>query len=646
MMSYSRVTKTRIIILVVLCALFIAEAQSVKHLNINTNNSLGVCLQRLRELYQTKNERRHEVDLSCFGQESCPPWFYQSNKDADCKCKCGNSLHYIIHCNEKLQTSAVLDCYCVTFDEKRNATVTGACYYNCENIDKKGFDLVYHTLPKTLSELNEFMCGRFNRTGRLCGECVDGTFPLAYSYNLSCVECPDGHKNWWKVIVSEFLPLTVFYFMILFFKINATSSHMHGYVLFSQAVSIPVLVRIILPALFNIPRVQMLAKVIVAFYGIWNLDFFRVFVPNVCLRATTLQILTLDYAIAVYPLFLMAISYTMIELHDRNFKAVVFIWKPFRFIFTFFRRNWDCRTSVIDAYATFFVLSFMKFLSVSFDILTPAHLQQLNSKDITLVVYYDGSIDYFGKEHLPYAILAIIILILFIAVPLTVLFLYPFKFFQNFLSCFPVRWHILHIFADSFLGCYKDGSEPGTRDCRYFAVLFFVARILSFLIYASTVSSTYFNATIVLWLLFAIMITIAQPFKEVVNYYTKINLFYILLLVIVYTSIAGIDIAEIKDIRFYKPFIVLTTVFVVTPLFYISFITIHWLYTQRKWGKDFIVNIQAWRQGYDWWSFESDSNFEDSLPDRLVHPDQYHEGNLSLFTSLSVNNASSTIATY
>ena len=45
-------------------------------------------------------------------------------------------------------------------------------------------------------DLNENMCGRFNRTGISCGQCKNGTSPFVLSYNMSCVECPEGHKNW------------------------------------------------------------------------------------------------------------------------------------------------------------------------------------------------------------------------------------------------------------------------------------------------------------------------------------------------------------------------------------------------------------------------------------------------------------------
>ena len=89
------------------------------------------------------------------------------------------------------------------------------------------------------------MRGRFNRAGTLCGQCAPGLGPFVLSYNLSCVECPDGNKNWWKFVLAGF-PLTFFYIFIVVFNINITSSRLHGVVLFNQAISMPALARILL----------------------------------------------------------------------------------------------------------------------------------------------------------------------------------------------------------------------------------------------------------------------------------------------------------------------------------------------------------------------------------------------------------------
>ena len=233
---------------------------------------------------------------------------------------------------------------------------------------------------------------------------------------------------------------------------------------------------------------------LLSLYGIWNLDFFRPFYSDLCLGIGILPTLALDYAIAVYPLLLMIISYLLIVLYDRNYRVITIMWRPFRFLFSLFRRNWNIKTSVVDAYATFFLLSNFKFLSVSFDLLVPTQVYHLHgdSYNYSWGLLYAGDMEYFGREHLPYAILAIVVLCVFVILPIAVLALYPFAFFQKFLNLFPVRWYILHTFIDSFLGCYKDGTEPGTRDCRWFTVVYFGIRYGAFVIYGATADGSFY----------------------------------------------------------------------------------------------------------------------------------------------------------
>ena len=125
----------------------------------------------------------------------------------------------MIACDETTGRAAVSDCHCVTYDNVTKETQVGSCYYNCENTAHKTlYDRVYHPLPVNPTELTTKICGRFNRTGTLCGQCAPGLSPFVLSYNLSCVECPDGNKNWWKFVLAGFVPLTFFYMFIVVFK--------------------------------------------------------------------------------------------------------------------------------------------------------------------------------------------------------------------------------------------------------------------------------------------------------------------------------------------------------------------------------------------------------------------------------------------
>ena len=188
-------------------------------------------------------------------------------------------------------------------------------------------------------------------------------------------------------------------------------------------------------------------------FGIWNLDFFRLLYSPLCLHPnlTTLHVLILDYAVAIYPLFSIVIAYLLVQLHDNNFKIIVCLWKPFRVCCLYFRTEWNIRTSLIDAFATFLLLSCVKFLSVSFNLLVPLYVYDASGEPFSKkYLYFDGSVEYFGKEHLPYAIFAIITIVIFIILPCILLCLYPCRCFQRCLNCCKLRCLVLTTFMDAF----------------------------------------------------------------------------------------------------------------------------------------------------------------------------------------------------
>jgi hypothetical protein len=465
----------------------------------------------------------------CASDSQCPTWYFCENSTK--QCKCGKTNHGMIRCNEDRGGAYILNCYCVTYNEECNSSQAGLCFYNCDSDHQMTMnDKVYHLLPMNpAKDLNSAMCGRFNRTGVLCGKCNKGLYPFVLSYNFTCVECPDGHKNWWKFILAGFVPLTFFYIFVMLFNINITSSHLRGVVLYSQVLSTPQMARIILLTIENQHKVLTAVKVVYSFYSFWNLDFFRS-VTDICLNVSTMEALALDYAVAVYPIILIIISYALIELYDHNVVCVVYLWKPFHWIFSFFRKNWNIRTSVIDSSATFFLLLYVKILSVSSDMLMFTSVHNLNGS-VYRALYYDSSVAYFGNEHMVYGILAVFSLVFVIIIPTLVLTLYRFRCFQKLLSCFPIQWHFLHAFVDSFQGSYKDGTEPGTHDCRWFAQCDLYIRLMLFFVYASTLTSMYFLCALIIILSLTVLHINIQPFKKtIVAWYSSIDPIFLLLI--------------------------------------------------------------------------------------------------------------------
>ena len=95
--------------------------------------------------------------------------------------------------------------------------------------------MAYIKLPNNVSDLNDALCSMYNRTGTLCGSCVNGTYLRAYLYDMSCTECVGDRSNWIKYIVITYVPMTLLYMIVLLFKVNIPSSHLQGYIVFSQS---------------------------------------------------------------------------------------------------------------------------------------------------------------------------------------------------------------------------------------------------------------------------------------------------------------------------------------------------------------------------------------------------------------------------
>ena len=543
----------------------------------------------LEEDHRIETKVKDDRKRNCSNSNTCPTWFI-CNSQKNCQCESGEGN--IVVCDDKTLTSAVLDCNCVTYENKTGSTFAGKCFYNCENHhSQRRYDQIYHTLPKKPQSLS--MCSLFHRTGLLCGDCEEGHSPFVLSYNLSCVRCPDGNKNWWKFILVAFVPLTCFYFFVVLFNINVTSSRLHGVVWFSQALSLPASNRLLMSALSpKQPKMLKAAKILMIFYSLWNLDLLHSVIPYICLNVSTLQALTLEYILAIYPFLLILVSYFFISLHDRKCACLVAVWKPVHRVLTIFKKSWNIRTSTIDSFSTFFLLSVMKVLSVTADILVPTQIYKLGSNTTTFGLYYSPTVAYFGSDHLPYAILAIVMFTFFVAIPTLILLVYPLRLFQKCLSFIPFNWLFLHAFVDAFQGCYKDGTEPGTFDCRWFSAVMLLIRISLFLVYVITLSVMYLVYGIVIILIHLIAIINIQPFKKVVINHPLTEQIFAVLLIFFYVALLGRNTSGVHKDVYRKVMTPLAFVLAIVPLAYIFLLIGLWFVSRRRWINVCIRRLQ------------------------------------------------------
>ena len=431
------------------------------------------------------------LPLTTANQVDCRhPWFFpDAGNDTECVCSSAETAT-VVKCSKD---SVLLRIgVCMTYNSTSKVTSIGPCPYISESSNFL-FDNIYLRLPNYTSKLTRFMCGSLHRKGLLCGECEDGFGPAIYSYTLECKKCWGYGLGWLLYITLAVIPTTVLYIVVVVFRFSATSPPLNVFVFFCH---IAVYTFRSQPDLYLFYAEELgefshgFLKVMLALCGLWSLDFFRSIVPPFCLSPNmkNLHAFALEYIEAFYPLILILITYICIKLHDHNFRPVVLLWKPFHRCFVYFRRSWDSEASVINAFATFLLLSFSKILFVSFMMLfhTKAKLMNKNGTfaDSNYFMYYDSTIEYCSEDHLRFAVVSVCIVLVFILFPTFLLILYPTRIFRKCTACCRFRrWHALHTFIEAFQGQYKDGTN-GTRDFRIISAIYLVFRIAALLAYS------------------------------------------------------------------------------------------------------------------------------------------------------------------
>ena len=468
----------------------------------------------------TNTELSSSVDDS-----GCRLWTYRH--EADSKCRCGTTLNGKVKCNMNTSTLTLLHSLCMTYD--RNETVVGYCPYS--TITNIGLS-TYQLPMQQKDDLTNMSCSAWKRKGTLCSQCRQGYGVPLYSYYLKCVECKDFRvTELFKFLAVSFLPLTAMCILVTLFHLNTLRPPWSVFVLMAQILSAPPLLQTAFGnAWFKLAKVEDI--LLATLCGPWNLDFFRALYDSICIspHITNLQSAAIEGSIGLYPLVLLCVLYSVVKLHDRGSRVFVMLWKPFHILLSRFRQKLNLKSSLIDTFATFILLSYIKISITAFYILTPTQLWSPDGS-YEWVVYYDPSIVYFGPSHIAYAIITLILSFMILVIPVILLFLYPYHWFQRCLNRFHLRSLALNAFVDAFQGCYKDGTN-GTRDCRYFAALQLLLRLIVtfFFVFAKNTVVSIFLSSVALGTYITLFV-ITRPYRVEIYNTTDIPVLMSLLLI-------------------------------------------------------------------------------------------------------------------
>ena len=446
----------------------------------------------------------------------CPNWYH--HPPGSHHCLCGPTLKGDMMCSDDGVYLRVD--YIMTWDTATNQTVAALSHYGYVNYSAIT-NRVYTLMPSDSQDLNETMCAPNNREGFLCEDCVPGYGPTTYS-----PKCMDCRKQSTLSAIALFLtlkltPITMMFTLLLIFRINMTQGPIFGYVLYCQTLVITesqynTFYQLLLYELHNYHRVLQASLFLSSF---WAMDF-SLLGGYYCISESlnNMDVLLLNFISVLYPILLMISMYTLIELHARNFRPIVIMWKPFGRCFSKIRRNWSATDSIIHAYATLLLLSFAILNHNVFQLLQSSNVYNSTEKVKTNVLVNRPSIHVYSSEYIPFLLIVLALLFFLGVCPTALLCIYSIKLFRRKLNnCCSQRIQIvLNTFVETFQGTFKDGLN-GTRDYRVLPALALII-IMVTTIFSSfaDVSSTYIigSYNIVLLVLSSFLIAFARPCKS------------------------------------------------------------------------------------------------------------------------------------
>ena len=428
----------------------------------------------------------------------CQPGYGYNWRDRKCECRANKYLG-LIGCNP---TVYIRQGYWIGQCSEKNRTklCTSICpdaFCSYHDIHPK---YRHHPLKSKASLLDSSLCGP-TRTGRMCGQCAPNHSVYFNSFRYKCGGEKWCYLGWFFYIITEILPLTLLFFVILIFNISFTSGNVNCFVFYAQ---------ILQPISFSgnrniqLPRaIEIVQEIVTSIYNPFSLDFFTIEGLSFCLwkgsgfaDVMIMKYVTVGVALALVLLTIFLARHGFLRSR----------------IFTKFQTS---KSVIIHGLTAFFVLCYAQSVRVTAHLLNFNCLYTENFDCERYAVNRMGDWNYFQGDHVKYAVVAIIVFVFMIAIPPFLLITYPLLFrllgrcklseskLANLLSrLMPIQ------FLDAFQSSFKDRY-------RLFAGLYFLHRTVILGIHVICQSWLQFYSIAQLQLIIALTVqAIFQPHKE------------------------------------------------------------------------------------------------------------------------------------
>ena len=441
----------------------------------------------------------------------CPPGFIYREVSSKCICI---SQEYIglLRCNTTFFYSYISSGFWIGMlsdakNKSRMELVTSYCPQSFCNYNMTNSSRVEIRLPQRYSQLNESQCGK-SRTGVACGSCASGYTTYFHSPNYHCKAADSTlcKVGWLFYVLSELVPVTAVFILVVTLNISFTSGSVQGFVLFSQLLTS---LHIDASGIIIFPRaIAQLSEGYRLLYGFFNLDFFQIESLSFCLwhDATALDMLAFKYVTILYALVLV-----IVVIWFMNKCGGKCLGKWFRIT--------TVKSSVIHGISAFLILCYSQCVRVSLNLLNAYTPFVRENSNLTVVkrVWLNGDIEHYSRSHLPYALPATFCLLLFGVVPPLLLLAYPlsnkvfaFLGIEKSTTCIYQKFRLssLKPLLDSFQGSFKDNM-------RFFAGLYFLYRWITLIL--TTILTDFNNIYVAVEIFFVIILVLhalCQPYAS------------------------------------------------------------------------------------------------------------------------------------
>ena len=450
---------------------------------------------------------------------NCAPGYFYDDSSQSCKCAADVHKHaypFMYYCNYTEFRAYIERSHWVGYYPPNETNSWHLYTAFCPSQFCRLSKLVSsnHLLPNSSKNLSDFVCVE-NRTGTLCGLCKPGFSTLYHSRQLSCSNVSKYECNLGVIyyILSEVIPVSVLFAIIVVFDMSFTSGSINGLIFFSQIqYYITIDFNYYTDAdsrVFNQTYLLLLQHGYHLLYGIINMEFLNIEPLSFCLfhNSHVMHVLMFKYLTTIYAFVLI-----LLLIGFLNYCKCGKLCRM--------RKRLSTKRSVTNGISAFLVICYTQCARVTFYILMKADLfgnEVMGSHSHVTVTYY-GGLPYFKNDHLHYAIPAVLVLLTFIV------------FFPLYLLCFPLVLHLLalcglsehplviktlHLLQVNRLKPLLDTFQFSFKDrMRFFAGLYFLYRVAILSVHSSFQGNNelFLGLSVVLLVIFFGINSIAQPY--------------------------------------------------------------------------------------------------------------------------------------